>query len=144
MKNKEANMCISFDNIETMLKGLKQLKNQDCKIIDIYSPVPIPNIHHYLKTGKTRITQMAVVGAVSGIVLAFIMQKYVMTIGYPLQLGGNPIGSMVFYFPVLFGCMVFGAGIAMFLTFLIESKLGFRSTKKIIHDKVTDSSFVVE
>lgn len=144
MKKKQANICISFSNIESMLLGLEQLSKTDIQILNIYSPLPVPAIHKYLKAGKTRLSQMAILGAGIGIVLAFFMQRYVMTVGYPLQLGGNPINSIVPYFPVLFECMVLGAGVAMFLTFILESKLGVRSTKKIIHNKVSDSVFVVE
>lgn len=89
---------------------------------DSYTPFPVHGIHHAMGLPRSKVPIFTFIGGVLGFVTGFLMVAY-MNLDYPLIVGGKPIFSPVFPFPVFYELTIlfaaFGTLGGMFITNLL-------------------------
>jgi hypothetical protein len=132
-----------YDDDETLLSGLKQLKQNGVKIVDVLTPFPVHGLDTVLGYRRSWIARVGFIGGAVGAVSGFVFQTWVFTEAYPLVIGGKPYFAVPSFIPVTFECAVLFAAFAMVFAFLFRSHLGLGAENMIHDERITDDRFVV-
>ena len=132
-----------YEDEEDLLKGIKELKENNVAIIDAFTPFPVHGLDKVIGFRRSWLPRVGFIGGTIGALSGFFFQKWVFTVGYPMNIGGKPLFSIPSFIPVTFECTVLFAAFAMVFAFLFRSKLGLGAENKIYDLKITDDHFVV-
>jgi len=99
-----------------------------------------PNHVEVSESIKSTIPGNGLIAGITGGILAFGFQYWVMVIKNPMVYGGKPLFSFPSFVPVIFECAVLFAVLAMFVTFVIELR---RIGAGINHDKSIGYGFMI-
>tara|TARA_B100000902_G_scaffold163425_2_gene158594 strand:+ start:11453 stop:11995 length:543 start_codon:yes stop_codon:yes gene_type:complete len=140
-----------FDCEEILLASVKNLRDNDISIKEVYSPFPVHGLDKALGLKETRMAITSFIFGCIGFTFACLMIYYIMISGvgksWPMNIGGKP--NWTFYHnvpsfvPVIFECTVLFAAHLMSITYLIRCGLfpGKRSDSPDI--RTTDDKFLI-
>src|ERR1044072_7701443 len=80
-----------------------------------FSPYPVEELSEAIHAHKTKMPLIVLIGGILGGTGGFLLQVYLHTIYYPINVGGKPLYSWPAFIPVTFECTVLGA--ALFAVF---------------------------
>ena len=86
--------------------------------IDAYSPFPIEELHHALGSPHSKLPLIVLLGGIVGCLGGFLLQYWVSTTAYPVNVGGRPLNSWPAFIPVTFECTILVAALAAVLGML--------------------------
>ena len=132
-----------FDKEASLLYAVKNLRENNIKIKDVFSPYPIHGLDHAMGLKRSWLPRAAFIGGAIGAISGFMFQVWVFTKAYPLNIGGKPFLSIPSFIPVTFECAVLFAAFAIVIAYLVKSQLGPGSDNKIYDERATDDRFVV-
>lgn len=132
-----------YEDDEKLLEGLKNLKKEGLKILDVLTPFPVHGIDKVLGYRRSWISRVGFIGGAMGGATGFLFQAWVFTKGYPLNIGGKPLLAIPSFIPVTFEMTILFAAFAMVFAFLIRSKIGPGAKYEPIDERITDNRFVV-
>ena len=150
MKNKIIHAI--FDDEQDVLSVVKDLRDQEIIVNEVYSPFPIHGLDPVLGLKETRMAITAFIYGCIGLTFGALLIYYIMISGvgksWPMNIGGKP--NFTFYHnlpsfvPIMFECTVLFAGHLMSLTYLFRNKLypGAKTTSP--DPRTTDDKFLVE
>ena len=150
MKNKIIHAI--FDDEQDVLSVVKDLRDQEIVVNEVYSPFPIHGLDPVLGLKETRMAITAFIYGCIGLTFGALLIYYIMISGvgksWPMNIGGKP--NFTFYHnlpsfvPIMFECTVLFAGHLMSLTYLFRNKLypGAKTTSP--DPRTTDDKFLVE
>ena len=137
-----------FDDEEVLLSSVKEIKDNDIVISEVYSPFPIHGLDHALGLKETRMAITAFIYGCIGLSLALLMMWYMMIHDWPMNIGGKPSFSLLqnlpAFIPITFEMTVFFAAHLMVLTYLIRCKLYPGSSQTSPDPRTTDDMFLME
>ena len=141
-----------FDDEQDVLSVVKDLRNSNIQVIDVYSPFPIHGLDPVLGLKETRMAVTAFIYGCIGLLFGGILIYYIMIADFdkswPMNIGGKP--NFTFYHnlpsfvPIMFECTVLFAAHLMSITYLFRNKLYPGSTSKSPDSRTTDDKFLVE
>ena len=141
-----------FDDEQDVLSVVKDLRNSNIQVIDVYSPFPIHGLDPVLGLKETRMAVTAFIYGCIGLLFGGILIYYIMIADFdkswPMNIGGKP--NFTFYHnlpafvPVLFECNVMFAAHLMSITYLIRCGLFPGSSEKNPDPRTTDDKFLME
>ena len=141
-----------FDDEVDVLNAVKELKENNFNVNEVYSPFPIHGLDKVLGLKETRMAITAFIYGCVGLTFGGLLIYYIMISGvgksWPMNIGGKP--NFTFYhnlpsfIPIMFECTVLFAGHLMSITYLIRNKLYPGSTSKSPDVRTTDDKFLVE
>ncbi len=143
MKNDIKYLSAYYLDETDLLGGIKNLKQEGIKILDVLTPFPVHGIDKALEFRRSWIPRVGFVAGAIGALCGFLFQVWVFTRAYPLNIGGKPFLAVPSFIPVTFECAVLFAAFAMVFAFLFRSKLGLGAKNKTYDIKITDDRFVV-
>ena len=136
-----------FDDETALLSSVKEIRSNNIKIEEVFSPFPIHGLDKALGLKETRMAIMAFIYGCLGLSLGALMIYYIMIVDWPQNIGGKPnwtfYHNMPAFIPVLFECTVLFAAHLMSITFLIRCGL-FPGGKSDSPDvRTTDDKFLM-
>ena len=141
-----------FDDEEILLSSVKDIRENDITISEVYSPFPIHGLDSALGLKETRMAITAFIFGCIGLAFGGLLIYYIMISGvgksWPMNIGGKP--NFTFYHnlpsfvPIMFECTVLFAGHLMSITYLFRNKLYPGATTKSPDPRTTDDKFLVE
>ena len=143
MKKEASYISAYYSDEEDLIQGIKQLKQQNVKILDVLTPFPVHGLDKLLGFRRSWIPRVGFIGGAIGAACGFVFQTWVFTSAYPLNIGGKPYFAVPSFIPVTFECTVLFAAFAMVFAFLFKSKLGLGARNKIYDLRITDDRFVI-
>jgi len=137
-----------FDDEQTLLASVKEIRANNFEIKEVYSPFPIHGLDKALGLKETRMAITSFIFGCLGLTLGSLMIYYMMQVDWPQNIGGKP--NWTFYHnvpafvPILFECTVLFAAHLMAITYLIRNGLypGAKSDSPDI--RTTDDKFLME
>ncbi|MBI3789029.1 MAG: DUF3341 domain-containing protein [Ignavibacteriales bacterium] len=121
-KYKGQNIMAVFSAIDSLLAGIKSLKESGHENFLVYSPVPHHDIEHALHRPKSPVRVFTLIGGLTGFAAGWALTIY-SVYHYPLIVGGKPLvsippfGVLAYILTILFGAL------ATMLGFLLNARL---------------------
>ncbi|MAW21157.1 MAG: hypothetical protein CMD16_02030 [Flavobacteriales bacterium] len=141
-----------FDDEQDVLSVVKDLRDREIEVNEVYSPFPIHGLDPVLGLKETRMAITAFIYGCIGLTFGALLIYYIMISGvgksWPMNIGGKP--NFTFYHnlpsfvPIMFECTVLFAGHLMSITYLFRNKLYPGATTTSPDPRTTDDKFLVE
>jgi hypothetical protein len=141
-----------FDDEQDVLSVVKDLREKNIDVNEVYSPFPIHGLDSVLGLKETRMAITAFIYGCIGLTFGGLLIYYIMISGvgksWPMNIGGKP--NFTFYHnlpsfvPIIFECTVLFAGHLMSITYLFRNKLYPGATTSSPDPRTTDDKFLVE
>lgn len=108
-------LMAEFDNPTAAVAAARRVYEEGYRKIDAFSPYPVEELSEAVGVHSTKMPLLVLIGGLIGGTLGYLMQFYLHTIYYPLNVGGKPLHSWPAFIPITFECTVLGA--ALFAVF---------------------------
>lgn len=110
-----------YEDEDVLLNAIDELQENDIKISDVYSPIPIHGVFEKLQL-KTRLPYATFIYGVIGTISVFSFLYWTSVVSYPLKFGGKPLNTLSFII-IMFVLTIFVGTLFTFLTYFIREKL---------------------
>src|SRR5512146_2793484 len=101
-----------FETPTQLVEATRRAHAAGYRKMDAYSPFPIEEVAEALDYHKTRVPLITLVGGLLGGAGAYLLQWWINTIAYPLNVAGRPFHSWPSFIIVTFEMTVLFAGLA--------------------------------
>lgn len=132
-----------FDDEDVLLKAITQVRQGGVKIHEVFSPFPVHGIEDVLGYRRSRLSIAAFIFGLCGTILALVMQIGMMTVDWPMIVGGKDFLPFPSFIPVTFELTVLLAAFGMVGTFFVVSDLKPWAKPRIFDIRITDDKHVV-
>lgn len=137
-----------YDDEDLLIEGVKKIRERGIKIKEVYTPFPVHGLDSAIGLKKTKLSIMAFIYGMVGLVFSIWMTNYMMIIDWPQDIGGKPSGSwftnMPSFVPLMFELAVFFSAHFMVITYLFRSKLYPFKKAENPDLRTTDDKFLIE
>jgi Protein of unknown function (DUF3341) len=116
-------MMAEFDTPTDVVAAARRTSEAGYKKIDAYSPFPIEELAEAIGFHHNGVALIALIGGILGCLGGFMLQWWVSTISYPVNIGGRPPNSWPAFIPVTFEMTVLFAGLSAVFGMLILNGL---------------------
>ena len=104
-------LMAEFDNPSDAVAAARRIHEEGYKRIDAFSPYPVEELSEAIGVHRTHMSLIVLIGGILGGTTGYLMQFYVHTIYYPINVGGKPFHSWPAFIPITFEMTVLGAGL---------------------------------
>ncbi|MEO9475573.1 MAG: DUF3341 domain-containing protein [Cyclobacteriaceae bacterium] len=132
-----------YEDEDVLLDAIKTVRSGGVKIHEVYSPFPVHGIDDALGYKGSRLTIVAFLFGLLGTSLALTMQLGMMTVDWPMIIGGKDYAPFPSFIPVTFELTVLLASFGMVGTFMVISNLKPWGKAKLLDIRITDDKHIV-
>jgi hypothetical protein len=111
-------LMAEFDDASALVAATSKARDEGYRRMDAYSPFPIEELHEAMGAHHSRLPLIVLIGGLVGCLSGFLLQYWVSTIAYPINVGGRPFNSWPAFMPVTFECTILGASLSAVLGML--------------------------
>jgi hypothetical protein len=111
-------LMAEFDNPGDLLAAARTARADGYRKMDAYTPMPIHGLSEAVGVHHTRLPLLVLLGGLLGCATGFLMQWYVETNVFPLNVGGRPHNSWPAFIPITFEVTILFAAITAVLGML--------------------------
>ena len=104
-------LMAEFDNPSDAVAAARRVHEEGYRKIDAFSPYPVEELSEAIGVHSTKMPLVVLVGGILGGLAGYLLQFYVHTVYYPINVGGKPFHSWPAFIPVTFEMTVLGAGL---------------------------------
>ena len=112
-------MMAAFDTTADLIKAAAKVRDAGFQHWDVITPFPIHGMDGAMGLKRSRVPRFSLAGGITGFTTGMLMIAYMNWFDYPLIVGGKPLFSPIFSFPVAYELTIlfasFGSIIGMFL-----------------------------
>ena len=105
-------LMAEFETPSELLTATRRAYTEGYRRMDAYSPFPISDLSEALGFHHDRVNLITLTGGIMGGLSAYLLQFWINTIAYPLNIGGRPFHSWPSFIIVTFEMTILFAGIA--------------------------------
>jgi hypothetical protein len=91
-----------FDSPGALVTATRAAVGRGFKKLDAYSPFPIEELNDALHLHHNKLPLLVLIGGICGGIGGFLLQYYITTIQYPLNIAGRPLNSWPAYIVITF------------------------------------------
>ena len=110
-------LVAEYEDPDELMSVVKQARSAGYTTVDAYSPFPIHGMHEAMNMGNTYMPTLTLIGGLTGLATAFILQYVGTVLHYPYDVAGRPFFSWPAYVPIMFELTIlfaaFTAGLGM-------------------------------
>jgi hypothetical protein len=133
-----------YNDDHVLLEAVKELRNKDFKIDNVYTPFPVHGLEKALGYRESRLPTVAFIFGALGFVTALGIQLYMYSIDWQINVAGKPIVPLPSFIPITFELTVLFASLGMVGGYLARNKLfPGKTPEDLIDPRQTDDRFVV-
>ena len=132
-----------YEDEDTLVNAIKQVKQSGIKIHEVFTPYPIHGLEDVLGYRRSRLPIAAFLFGLTGTTLALTMMFYMMGIDWPMNIGGKNYAPLPTFIPVTFEMTVLLSAFGMVGTFFVVSNLKPYGKPKIFDIRSTDDKHVM-
>jgi hypothetical protein len=100
-----------FTTPDGLVKACRKTHDAGYRLVDAYSPYPLEEAAHAIGFEKTQVPLLTLVGGILGGLTGYLMQYWVHTQAYPLNVAGRPQNSWPSFIIITFELTILFAGI---------------------------------
>ena len=108
-----------FDEPERFLHAVRRIRDAGYERMDAYSPDPLEGLSEAMRLGRSPVSLIVLVCALSGTITGFFLQYYAAAIDFPINVAGRPLNSWVSFIPITFEVTVLFACLGAFFVCII-------------------------
>ena len=132
-----------YDDEDILLDAISSVKDKGVNIYEVYSPFPVHGIENKLGYKRSRLSIAAFCFGFIGLCLALTMMIGMMTIDWPMIIGGKDFLPLPVFIPVTFEMTVLLSAFGMVGTFFVVSDLKPWGIPKTFDLRSTDDKHVM-
>jgi hypothetical protein len=107
-------MLAEFETPDQLVNAAKRAHEHGYRRMDAYSPFPLPEVTEALGIRSNRVPLLCLIGGVMGGGTAYVLQYWINTMAFPINVGGRPLHSWPSFIPVTFEMTVLFASFGAF------------------------------
>ena len=132
-----------YDDEDVLMNAVHKVRGEGVKIEEVYSPFPVHGLEHALGYKRSWLSIAAFMFGITGTTLAITMQSGMMTIDWPMIIGGKDFFPFPAFVPVTFELTVLLASFGMVGTFFGVANLKPWGRPRIYDIRITDDKHVM-
>lgn len=132
-----------FDDEDILLDGVTKVRTSGVKIHEVFTPFPVHGLEDVLGYKRSKLPIVAFFFGLLGTTLAIVMQVGMMTVDWPMIIGGKDYLPYPTFVPVTFELTVLLASFGMTFTFLVTEGLKPWNQPRIFDVRATDDKHVM-
>jgi hypothetical protein len=105
-------LLAEFETPHQLAAAAWAARSQGYRRLDAFSPFAIEEVSNALDFRTTRVPLVVLIGGILGGMGGFLLQYWVATIAYPVNVGGRPLNSWVAFIVITFECTILGAALS--------------------------------
>jgi ActD protein len=105
-------LMAEFDNVNDAIIAARRTYAAGYRKIDAYSPFPVEELSEAIGFRKNGVALVCLVGGLLGCTGAFMLQWWINTISYPINIGGRPFNSWPSFIIVTFEMTILFSGLS--------------------------------
>jgi hypothetical protein len=105
-------LLAEFETPHQLAAAAWAARSQGYRRLDAFSPFAIEEVSNALDFRSTRVPLVVLIGGILGGMGGFLLQYWVATIAYPVNVGGRPLNSWVAFIVITFECTILGAALS--------------------------------
>jgi hypothetical protein len=82
-----------FDSVQGLVDAAKQAVSAGFTKLEAYSPFPIEELNDVIHEKRSKLSQLVLMGGLSGMATGFALQYWASAIEYPMNVGGRPYAT---------------------------------------------------
>jgi hypothetical protein len=129
-----------FDQPKPVADVAKRLRGRGFGDIEIYSPVPAPELDDALDDAPSRVRIFTLIGGLAGVVTGYAMTIW-MSLDWPIMVGGKPFASIPPYTIIAFELTILFGGLLTALGLFIVAGLPRFSMDKAYSPRFSAEEF---
>ena len=86
-------LLAEFNTPSELVHATESAYKQGYRRMECYTPYPVEEAAEALRFHKTRVPLMCLVGGVMGLTTGWLMEVWINTVAYPLNIAGRPLNS---------------------------------------------------
>ncbi len=99
-------LLAEFDHVADILHAAAKVRDGGFKRWDVYTPFPVHGMDEAMGLGNSKVGWFTFIGGVTGLSLGMLMMWWMNNYDYGLVVGGKPMYSPIFSFPVAYECTI--------------------------------------
>ena len=111
-------LMAEFKDPNQLVAAAHRAREAGYRRMEAYSPLPIEELHEAIGFHDTKLPMIVLIGGLVGCLAGYLLQYWVSTMAYPLNVGGKPLNSWPAFIPVTFECTILGAALSAVLGML--------------------------
>ena len=139
-------LLAEFKNPGELMEAARSVSKAGYHKFDAYSPFPIHGMDDAMGLKKSKLGWIVLFHGIAGLLIGIVLQLWVSTEAYPLNISGKPHANIPAFVPVAFELTIlfsaFGAFFGMFVLNKLPS-LNHPLFNSKIFEKVTDDGFFI-
>ena len=105
-------LMAEFDSAQHLVDAAHHTHQAGYQKIDAYSPFPIEGLAEAMGFTKNRVPLVVLIGGLIGGLTGYLMQWWIATVSYPVNVGGKPYHSWPSFIIVTFEMTILFAGLS--------------------------------
>ena len=107
-------LMVEFENVWDFMPAVKQVRDAGFKHWDVHTPFPVHGMDDAMGIRGTRLPWIILLGGLTGLFLATLMQWWMNAVDYPFVISGKPLFGIPANIPVMFELTVLFSAFATF------------------------------
>ena len=104
-----------FDNPTALVAATRAVREKGFRKLDAYTPFPIEELNDVLHLHRNKLPLIVLLGGICGGLGGYLLQYFVSTLYYPINVAGRPLNSWPAYIVITFECTILLAALACVL-----------------------------
>ncbi len=129
-------MMLEFDNVHALVPAAEKVRDAGFKHWDVHTPFPVHGMDDAMGIRGTRLPWLILLGGVTGLGLATLMQWWMNAVDYPFYISGKPLFGLPANIPIMFELTVLFSAFAT-----VFGMWGLNGMPKLYHPLLTSERF---
>jgi Protein of unknown function (DUF3341) len=105
-------LMAEFDSVDTVIAAAHRVHDAGYRKVDAYSPFPLEELSEAIGFHGNGVALVCLVGGLLGCSGAYILQWWINTVSYPVNIGGRPFHSWPSFIIVSFEMTILFSGLS--------------------------------
>jgi hypothetical protein len=136
MKSAVYGVMAEFESPSELVAAARAAREQGYRKLDAYTPFPIEELNDALHLHHNSLPLLVLLGGIVGGTLGYLLQYFVTTIYYPINIGGRPLHSWPAYIIITFEMTILFAALTA-----VFGLLGLCGLPKLYHPAFNAPNF---